>query len=371
MPASFHSLFPPYPLEDRRHHEPEFQAAIQRVLDRGNYILGPEVAAFESELAAFLGVNHVIGVASGTDAIELMLRAHHIGPGDAVVVPAMAPSAVAAGVTRSGAEPVLADVEPDTLTLCPASLETILRSNHRHQVKAALAIHLYGHPADWESLQQVAHEHGILLLEDCSQAHGARWQGRMTGTLGAAAAFSFYPTKNLAAVGDAGAVATNDAALAERIHQTRQYGWHRERVSAFPGVNSRLDELQAAVLLVKLKTLEERNLQRRHLAAKYDSALASSMRVTPPAIRRGCEPVYHQYVVRCERRESLLNHLRDAGIPAAVHYDVPLHQQPAFASGERLPESEKAAGTVLSLPLHPYLSDEAVEAVCRFIDEHG
>ena len=231
----------PYPLADQRAHETELAGALRRVCASDSYILGAEVQAFETEFADFLGVSYVVGVASGTDAIEVTLRALKIGAGSKVVLPSFAPSAVASGVARSGAEPVFADVEPGTFTLCARSLDAVLRSPQGHGVKAAVVVHLYGHPADWENLQQVALEHGIELLEDCAQAHGATWRGRMAGTLGRAAAFSFYPTKNLAALGDAGAVATNDAELAERLRLIRQYGWQQRYVSEHAGVTSRMN----------------------------------------------------------------------------------------------------------------------------------
>jgi dTDP-4-amino-4,6-dideoxygalactose transaminase len=361
-------LFPSFPHADQRHHRARLTEAVQRVFDSGRLILDGEVAAFEQEFAAFLGVKHVVGVGSGTDAIEVMLRALNIGPGSRVVVPSFAPSAVAAGVKRSGAEVVFADIERDTFTLCPESLDKVLRSPAGEGVKAALVVHLYGHPADWLNLQRVANEHGITLLEDCAQAHGAAWHGRMTGTLGKMAAFSFYPTKNLAACGDAGAVATDDSELAERLRLIRQYGWRERQVSAVPGVNSRLDELQAALLRAKLPWLRESVNQRRRLAALYDARLGSNRRITTPPVRGGCEHAFHQYVVRCERRDALLRHLENAGIPAAVHYPVPLHQQPAFGANSTFPMAEAAAETVLSLPLHPHLSEEAVNAVCEAIE---
>ena len=362
-PSKLWSL--PYPQADLRAHETAIAGALRRVCESGSYILGAEVNAFETEFATFLGVSQVVGVASGTDAIELMLRALEIGAGSKVVVPSFAPSAVAAGVARCGAEPVFADIEPDTFTLCAHSLDALLRSPQGRGVKAAVVVHLYGHPVDWDSLQQVAQEHGIELLEDCAQAHGAAWHGRMAGTLGRAAAFSFYPTKNLAALGDAGAVATNDAELAERLRLIRQYGWKQRYLSENAGVNSRMDELQAAVLRVKLGALPGSLQHRRRLAAEYDASLGKVCTVGAPVVRSGCEHAYHQYVVRSERRDALMQHLRQAQIPVAVHYPAPLHHQPAFeGSRMSLLESERAAAEVISLPLHPYLSAAAVGAVC-------
>ena len=364
MPSTTNHWSMLYPQADQQRHAVALARAMQRVCASGSYILGAEVEAFEGEFAAFLGINQVTGVASGTDAIELILRALGIGAGSKVAVPSFAPSAVAAGVARSGAEPEFADIEPGTFTLCPEALAALLCSPRGRGVKAAVVVHLYGHPADWESLQRVADEHGIELIEDCAQAHGAMWRGQPVGTLGRAAAFSFYPTKNLAALGDAGAVATNDAELAERVREIRQYGWKERYVSQHAGVNSRLDELQAAVLRVKLGALSESVLIRRRLAAEYDARLVGRRAVTAPMLRGGCEHAYHQYVVRSERRDALMQHMQRAGIPVAALYPVPLHRQPAFRSGnEILLESDRAAAEVLSLPLHPYLSEEAVAAV--------
>lgn len=366
-------LFAPFPLEDWRRHEPGLGEAVQRVFASGSYILGGEVSAFEAEFATYLTVRHVVGVASGTDAIEVMLRALDIGPGSQVVVPSFAPSAVAAGVTRSGAGLVMADVTPGTFTLCPESLEAVLRSQSGRGVRAVLAVHLFGHPVDWQNLQLVADRHGVLLLEDCAQAHGALWQGRMTGSLGRAAAFSFYPTKNLGAIGDAGAVATNDDELASRLRSIRQYGWRSRHISEGSGVNSRLDELQAAILRVKLRTLAQNVAKRRKLAAAYDLRLADLPDVITPLVLPGCGHAYHQYVVRCMARDRVEGQFKRAGVPATVHYPVPLHRQPAFGRGETLPESERAAAEVLSLPLHPYLDESAIHAACRILsdDDHA
>ncbi len=361
-------LFPLFPHADQRRHGVELSNAVQRVIDSGRYILGDEVAGFESEFAAYLGVQQAVGLASGTDAIEMMLRALDIGPGSKVVIPAQAPSAVAAGVARSGAGLVFADIEADTFTLCPESLDAVLRSPAGRGVKAALVVHLHGHPADWQNLRHVAKEHGILLLEDCSQAHGATWQGRMVGALGTAAAFSFYPTKNLAALGDAGAVATQDEMLAERLRLMRQYGWKQRHISVAAGVNSRLDELQAAVLRVKLPALTESVQSRRRLAAQYDSRLGGGGHIALPGVRDGCEHAYHQYVVRSGRRDELLEHLQAAGIPVAVPNPVPLHRQPTFHANVVLTETERAVAEVIALPLHPHLTAAAVDAVCNALE---
>lgn len=373
MSTFSHPLFPSYPKEDQLRHQHELEEAVQRVVRSGHYILGGEVDAFEAEFAAYLGVRHVIAVANGTDAIEVMLRAHEIGPGDKVVVPCFAPSAVAAGIRRSGAELLFADVEEDMFTLCPEALERVLSTPAGDGVKAVLAVHLYGQPVAWECLQKVATDHGVLLLEDCAQSHGALWRDRPTGTLGRAAAFSFYPTKNLAALGDAGAVATNDDELAERLRLIRQYGWRERYMSDQEGVNSRMDELQAAVLRVKLVGLDENVSHRRQIATHYVLRLRSCHALRLPVTRMQCEHAFHQFVVRSSRREDLLRHLHLRKIPATVHYPATLHQQAAYRCHGAFPVSEKLAAEVLSLPLHPWLKAEAVSAVCEALEEfdHG
>lgn len=366
MDLASNRLFPAYPQADSLHHGAQIAAAMSRVHASGHYILGPEVEAFESEFAAYLGAGHAIGVASGTDAIEIMLRALGIGRGMKVVVPSLTAVAVAAGVTRAGAELVLADCEPDTFTLCPHSLRKLLQSSEGHRIKAALVVHLYGQPADWARLQEVADEHGILLLEDGAQAHGALWQGRKVGTLGKAAAFSFYPTKNLGAMGDAGAVVTQDPELAERVRLIRQYGWRTRQISEINGVNSRLDELQAAILRVKLVSLEANQSKREALSAVYAERLVG---VNVPRVRRNGRHAWHLWVVRSANRDALLRHLQSLGIPAAVHYPCGIHQQPAYATGKALPVTEKAVKEILTLPLHPYLTLEAVERVCEAVEQ--
>ncbi|MCB1212516.1 MAG: DegT/DnrJ/EryC1/StrS family aminotransferase, partial [Verrucomicrobiales bacterium] len=247
------AFFPAFPQADLDRHRREIDEAICRTLASGRFILSEEVSAFEEEFAKYLGVPHVVALGSGTDAVEIMLRAHDIGTGAQVVLPSHAPSAIASAVRRSGADILLADVDPATMTLCPNSLASVLSMPTSKRARAVVAVHLYGHPVAWDALQKVATEFGVLLLEDAAQAHGAEWSGQKIGSLGKAAAFSFYPTKNLAAMGDAGALATSDGALAERVRELREYGWRQRYISANNGVNSRMDELQAAILRVKLR----------------------------------------------------------------------------------------------------------------------
>lgn len=361
LPAS---LFPEFPAEDQRHHLDALMLAVRRVLESGCFILGAEVAAFEADYAVALGGGQVTGVASGTDAIELLLRALEMGPNGAVVLPALAPSAVAAAVRRAGAHIVLCDVEEGTLTLCPKALTERLKG--ADNIRAVLAVHLYGHPCDWEALEEACEHHGVFLIEDASQAHGAVWRQKTVGTLGGASVWSFYPTKNLGALGDAGAVWTSEAALAEKLRCLREYGWRQRHVSELPGINSRLDEMQAAMLRVKLPSLGEQVRKRRELASRYLQHLS---KVWLPVVREGCGHAFHQFVVRSEHREALRAHLKQRGVPSAVLYPRALHQQPAFSCAESFPVAEKAVHEVLSLPLHPYLSEPAIEAVCAAVEE--
>lgn len=357
------AAFPPFPLADALGHRDALAKAMEAVLVDGSYVLGGCVATFEREFASWLGAGECVGVGSGTDALELILRAHAFDSETWVVVPAFAPSAVAAAVLRAGLHVLFADIEPKTFTLCPESLAKLFRLGLR--VKAVIAVHLFGHPVDWRAIEGLCRQHDAILIEDGAQAHGAMHCGRKAGTLGEAAAFSFYPTKNLGALGDAGAVVTSDKELAGRLRELREYGWRERFVSASAGVNSRLDELQAAVLSVKLKTLDHQMAQRRRLALIYRDLLGPCA----PVQRDDCDHAWHQLVVRCPNRDEAVKAMRAAGVPVAVHYPVPLHQQPAFANAliSPLPQAEQAAGEVLSLPVHPYVSEDSVRSAAACI----
>lgn len=347
---------------DYRSKRADLDAAVHRVLASGRFILGQEVAAFETEFAAYLGAGHVVSCGSGTDAIALALQAAGATPDDAVLLPANTCVPTLAAVRLAGAKPLLADVDDATLTLDAASASASLRGDARF----LLPVHLYGGVADLAGLGRLAEERGLLLVEDCAQSHGASFGGRKTGTFGKTAAFSFYPSKNLGAYGDGGAVATNDAALAERLRRLRQYGWSRRDFSVEEGRNSRLDELQAAILRAKLAHLEAENERRRAIAARYDAALAG-LPLRRLSVRPGAVSARHLYPIRVERREALRQYLADRGIETGIHYPTPLHLQPAYSflghgAGE-FPVAEKACATVLSLPVAPALSDEHVDAV--------
>lgn len=363
-------LFTNYPLEDYRAHRTAIDAALHRALEGGHYILGAEVTAFEEEFAAFVGVRHCIGVANGTDAIELLLRGLDIGRGGAVAVPSQTAVASVSAIARAGARPVLVDVDPETFTISADGLEAALKSRHGADLKAVLAVHLYGHPADLGAVGEVCRKHGLVLLEDCAQSHGAGYHGKNAGAIGRGASFSFYPTKNLGAIGDGGAVCTDDDELARKVRWLRQYGWRERYISDFEGVNSRLDELQAAILRVKLPSLAATNEQRRMLAARYAQGLAG-LPVRIPVERPGCRHVHHLYVIRTPRRDALLEYLNSRGIPAALHYPAAVHQQSAYfqvaKESPSLPHTDALVREILSLPLHPHLPVEAVDATCAAV----
>ncbi len=350
-----------YPPAQYRAHRAAIDAAIRRVLDGEQYILGAEVKAFEAEFSAYCDAGHGVGVNSGTDALILALRGLGVGRGDEVVTVAHTAVATVAAIEAAGAAPVLADIDA-RFTLDPAALERAIGPATR----AVVAVHLYGQPADMDSILAVAARHRLPVVEDCAQAAGARWRGRPVGSLGAAGCFSFYPTKNLGAIGDGGMVVTGDAALAQRLRALREYGWGPERTAEMPGLNSRLDEIQAAILRAKLPHLDADNARRRAIAARYDRELAG-LGLQLPAVRGGAEPVYHLYVVRAPDRDGLLQRLKRHGVAAGIHYRQAAHQQPAYAGRLRgadgLPETERAVAEILTLPLYPELTDDQVGRV--------
>ena len=347
-------------------HQAEIDSAIQRVLNSGWYILGPEVEAFEQEFAAYIGVHHAIGVANGTDALELSLRACGVEPGDLVFTVSHTAVATVAAIELAGATPVLVDIDPVTYTMDPNCLEAALANPPTGKPKAIIPVHLYGHPSDMPTIMELAKYHGLYVIEDCAQSHGAILDGRMTGNWGDIASFSFYPTKNLGALGDGGMVVTNNPKLAERVRLLQQYGWRERYISDIPGGNSRLDELQAAVLRVKLRYMDKENMRRQNLAQAYNTLLADAG-LTLPEVRLGVTSVYHQYVVRLPQRDDLRTYLRQERIGTLIHYPVPVHLQPAYQdrlpSVAPLPWTEQAARQVLSLPMYPQLSDDNVQRV--------
>jgi len=339
------------------------RSAIDRVVARGWYVLGPELEAFEAEFATAMSASYAVGVGTGTDAIALSLRALGIGAGDEVVTTPLSAAYSALAVMMTGARPVFADVDPDRLTIDPDAVERAIGPRTR----AILPVHLYGQPADMAALERVASRHRLGIVEDCCQAHLATAGGRAVGTIGAAGAFSFYPTKNLAALGDGGAVVTNDRALADRLRRLRNGGQSDRYRHAEPGVNSRLDEMQAAVLRARLPYLAGWTARRRALAAAYRAALAGAPIVVPPEQDPG--HVYHLFVVRSTARAELQAQLLADGVETLIHYPVPIPRQPALAATAPAdcPIAARVCDEVLSLPLHPRLADADVAHVAATI----
>lgn len=344
------------------------EQAISRVLSSGYYVLGPELDSLEAEFGAYVGALDAVGVNSGTDAIALTLRALGIGPGDEVITVSHTAVATVAAIEQAGATPVLVDVEADTLTMDVEQARVAITPATR----AVLPVHLYGNVSDVFALRELCDASGLALIEDCSQAHGAMVGDAHVGTVGVAGVFSCYPTKNLGALGDAGLVTTNDPELAQRLRRVRQYGWEARNRSLEAGVNSRLDEIQAAILRAKLPFLAEDIRRRREIARTYDKALSGSG-LARVAEHPGTHSSYHLYVIRSTDRDALTEHFNDRGIDTAIHYPFPVHQQPAYAgriqTGSRMSETEAAAVTVLSLPMYPQLSVDDVDRVRQAISE--
>lgn len=346
--------------------ESEIRAALDAVFERSWFVLGEEGAAFEHEFAAYIGVNHAVGVASGTEAIQLALTALGVQYGDEVVTAANTCAPTACGIVASGARLVLADVDPHTLTMAPESLEQVITPLTR----AIVPVHLYGHPCDMDPILEIARAHRIKVVEDCAQCHGAEYKGRKCGAQGDAAAFSFYPSKNLGAYGDGGAVAVNYSDTDSDLRKLRNYGEEKRYHHTTAGINSRLDEIQAAILRVKLKRLDAWNNARRERARLYDAALAAA-NVQRPSEADWAHHVYHLYVIRTQQRDALQAHLKESGVGTFIHYPIPLHAQPAFEHlgykrGD-FPEAERACDSVLSLPMYPELPLEAVNQVAEAI----
>ncbi|MEW6687915.1 MAG: DegT/DnrJ/EryC1/StrS family aminotransferase [Pseudomonadota bacterium] len=351
------------PAAEYRELAPEIDAAVKRVLASGRYILGPEGAALEAEIAAFTGAAHAVAVASGTDALHLALRAGGIGPGDEVVMPAFTFVATAEAAGYVGARAVFADIEPESFCLDPRSLERSLTPRTR----AVIAVHLYGRCAAMDEISELCRGKGLVLIEDCAQSLGADWDGVRAGAWGDFGCFSFYPTKNLGAAGDAGMVTAREARHAEQLRMLRHHGSRRSYVHDLLGFNSRLDELQAAILRVKLERLERFNAARAGIARRYRGLLAGADLELPAESPRG-RHVWHQFTVRSERRDALREALERSGIASMIYYPVPLHRQPLYAADNaalELPVTEDAARRVLSLPIFPQLTDAQQQRVCE------
>ncbi len=365
-------------------HKDEIDQAVLRVMEGGWYILGKEVAAFEQEFADYLDVRAAVGVGNGTDALHLALRTCDIGHGNIVITVSHTAVATVAAIELAGATPFLVDIDLASFTMDPERLEDAIKALNQRagksagRLKAIIPVHLYGHPCDMTSIEDIAKRHDLMIIEDCAQSHGAGIDGRKTGTWGDMAAFSFYPTKNLGALGDGGALVTSDTALAGKACALREYGWRERYVSESRGMNTRLDELQAAVLRVKLKYLDEENARCQRIAEIYDAELSATGLILPQ-VSGPATHVYHQYVVRSQRRDDLRSFLRQRSIGTLIHYPLAVHMQPAYqgtimTAPTGLGNTEQVCREVLSLPMYPQLGDEEVCSITRTISEwaaHG
>jgi dTDP-4-amino-4,6-dideoxygalactose transaminase len=345
----------------------EINAAIQGVLDRADFVLGQDVNKLEEEFAAYCGVKYAVGVDSGLSALELSLLALGVGPGHEVIVPAHTFTATAAAATLAGATPVFVDVDPQTWNLDPAQIEDAITDRTR----AIIPVHLYGLPADMNMILGIAEKYHLVVVEDACQAHGARYKGKCTGSLGNAAGFSFYPTKNLGGCGDGGIVTTNDVNVAETVRALRNCGQRAKNVHSLTPYNHRLDSLQAAILRVKLPYLDQWIESRRSWAALYNQLLPDT--VMKPVEPPGCRHVYHLYVIRSQNRDALQAYLKERGIGTAIHYPNPVHLQPFYSNGKdrrgQFPVAEQICNEILSLPMYPELTEEQVNQVTARIRE--
>jgi len=352
----------------RLHHSirAQLDEAYKRVMDSGWFIMGPELAGFEAEFAAYSNVKHCIGVGNGLDALHLLLRAYGVGPGDEVIVPSNTFIATWLAVSQCGATPVAVEPDFNTHNINPALIAAAITL----KTKAIMPVHLYGQPADMDPINQLAAEHGLVVIEDAAQAQGALYKGRRVGSLGHAAGTSFYPGKNLGALGDGGAVLTNDDAIADRVRRLRNYGSSVKYQHELAGCNTRLDELQAAFLREKLKVLDAWNTKRKAIANTYTELLSSTDCITP-MVPEYADPVWHLYVIRSQHRDKLKAYLEQHGVSTVIHYPIPPHRQACFPeySSQPLPIADMLAGEVLSLPMSPDIQDHEVEVVCKALKE--
>ncbi len=346
-------------------HSAAIKGAVERVLASGYFILGPEVKRFEEAFGKYIGSKHAIGVANGLEALQISLMALDIGPGDEVITTSLSAVATALAIRAVGATPVFADID-EYFHLDPAAIERKITS----RTKAIIPVHLYGQPTDMKKILAIAKKHKLQVIEDCAQAHGAAYEGKKVGSFGCLGCFSFYPTKNLGGFGDGGAIVTDDAILAEKCRMIRNYGQKTRYEHEMYGINSRLDELQAAILSEKLKYLDIDNARRKEIAGIYRTKIGSIEEVTLPKTRAGTEHAYHLFVIEIERRDELQKYLKEKGVDALIHYPIPIHKQKCFSEYDKvkLPTTESKVGRILSLPIHPYLTDAEVEFVCAEIE---
>lgn len=350
-----------YPYAQYKAHKDEILKAIESVCENGTYCLGPEVKAFEKEFAAYHDVPYCCGVGSGTDAISLTLKALGIGPGVEVITVSHTALATTAAIVMAGATPVLIDIEEDTFTLDPKKIEAALTK----KTKAIIPVHLYGQPCDMDPILEIAQKYDLKIIEDCAQAHGATYKGIKVGTMGDAGCFSFYPTKNLGAIGDGGGVITKNKEIQDKLAHMRQYGWDKDRVSQLPGVVSRLDEIQAAILRVKLKHLDQDNEKRRKIATFYGSFF-NGEDFTLPKVRDTATHAYHLYVIQSTTRDTLREWFSERGLECGIHYTHPVHNHPGYSKYVRISPkglgiTDKVVGKILSLPIYPELDINELE----------
>ncbi len=355
------------PLAQYHAYKSEIDAAISRVLNSNRYILGQEVEQFEAEFSEYIGVKYAIGVANGTESLRLALSALDIGAGDEVITVSHTAVATVAAIESTGAVPVLVDIDEDFFTIDPNQLEEVLTP----KTKAVIAVHIYGQPFDVNLITNFCNKNNLYLIEDVSQAHGARWNGQRLGTFGVISCFSCYPTKNLGAIGDAGIVATNLIELNQKLRMLREYGWKERYISHMPGINSRLDEIQAAILRVKLKYLEISNKKRGEIAKFYFENIKFED-TKPPKIRENASHAFHLFVIRTKHRDNLQEYLLKQGIQTGIHYPIPIHLQPAYKhrikTSKNMGITTKISNEVLSLPLYPELTSDDVKKVCAAIN---
>ena len=346
----------------------EIYSAIQRVLNSGWYVLGNEVSEFEKEFAQFNNTSHTIGVGSGTEALHIALRALDVGTDDEVITAAHTAVATASAIGLAGAIPIFLDIEPDHFTIDPELITAAITP----KTKAIIPVHIYGQPCDMDAIMEIANKNNLKVIEDCAQAHGAEYKGKRIGSIGDVGCFSFYPTKNLGAIGDGGALVTNNNQLAEKIKLIREYGWEERYVSSKEGWNSRLDELQAAILRVKLKNLDMDNHRRRQHSEKYIELL-KGLPLELPIIRDNCSHVFHLFVIKTNNRNSLKEYLQNKGVNTTIQYPVPVHRQKYFQkmhNGQPLPVTEQAAKNILSLPMYPELGENEILIVSKMLKDY-
>lgn len=356
-------------------HKDELDAAISSVLEHGRYILGPTSQSFEDSFSKWVGVSYGIAVASGTDAISLALRSCGIVSGDGVITVANTAGATISAIEAIGAVPILADIRDETMNICTRSAEqALLKWQETYPIRAIIPVHMYGQSADMTTVMALAQKYDLIVVEDGSQAHGATWGNQMVGSFGNAAAFSFYPTKNLGACGDAGMLVTKSQPVATQARELRQYGWRKRHVSYHQATNSRMDDIQAAILSTRLKSLGEETTRRQEIAARFDQALQNEDDFRLPYICDQAQHVFHQYVIRHPNRDALAQHLDAAGIDTAVLYPVPIHQQPIWKNLPRTHDSglsvcEKVSKQILSIPVHPFLSEIEIERIIKALGQ--